>query len=39
MLKLNGDLNETEIRILNEEKTKNVLKTSSVDTFIMAVNQ
>ena len=39
MFKINGDLSETEIRILNEEKTKYVLKTSSVDTFIMAVKK
>ena len=36
---LNGNLNETEIRILNESNRSNVLKTSSVDTFVMAVNR
>ena len=35
-LKLNGDLNESGIRILNDDN-KTVLKTSSVDSFIMAV--
>jgi hypothetical protein len=33
---INGDLNESGIRILNDEN-KSVLKASSVDSFIMAV--
>ena len=37
--KLNGALNRTEIRILNESNRSSVLKRSSVDTFIMAVNK
>ena len=41
MFKINGDLNETGIRILNEdEKCRNlVLKRSSVDSFIMTVKK
>jgi len=36
---LNGELKETEIRILNDENRESLLKTSSVDSFIMAVNR
>ena len=37
---LNGDLRETHIRILNEQcHQSSVLKQSSVDSFIMAVNK
>ncbi len=39
LIKLYGDLNETEIRVLNEEQNKSVLKTSSMDTFILSVNK
>jgi len=35
-LKLDGDVNETGIRLLNEEN-KTVLNQSSVDSFIMSV--
>ena len=36
---LNGELKETEIRILNDENRESLLNTSSVDSFIMAVNK
>ena len=36
--KIDGDLNETGIRFLNEEN-KHVLQRSSIDTFIMAVKK
>jgi hypothetical protein len=37
---LNGDLRETQIRILNDECHQSiVLKQSSVDSFIMAVDK
>jgi hypothetical protein len=37
--KLNGDLNETGIRLLNDGYENRVLKESSVDSFIMAVQK
>ena len=37
-LKITGDLEETRTRILNHGN-KNVLRTSSVDSFIMAVKK
>ena len=37
---MNGDLRETQTRILNEEGHQNsVLKKSSVDSFLIAVNK
>ena len=37
-LKINGDLNETGVRVLNEEN-KSALRRSAVDSFIMAVKK
>ena len=37
--KLNGDLNETGIRLLNDGYENRVLKESSVDSFIMTVQK
>ena len=36
---LNGELNETDVRMLNDNENKTVLQTSSVDSFIMAVQK
>jgi hypothetical protein len=36
---MHSDLYETGIRVLNEENRQSLLKTSSVDTFIMAVKE